>query len=233
MSSHFLYLLPLCILIFVVTLIFIIRKKAPKKLKQAYEQFQTEMESQGFATAQFYGRNYAFKKINGIHTVLQPALSAQSDWMPAVPGVDQVWLVSMKLPGTQGLKIHLSFLNSARSSDTARQLTGWEKLDENVYHHPKRSPDGKAFFEKINPATRANIISFIEKYNTSASVITDWETVMIGKKNSLVLVGGDPDLQRCADFQISVSVRRNTEEFLLEMANLAQELATEVYPPQK
>lgn len=192
---------------------------------KSFTQFKTEMEPKGFTTAEFYKRHYAFKKINGIHTVLKPTLSAQSDWMPAVPGVDQVWLVSMKLPETQGLKIHLSFLNSERSSDTARQLTGWEKLDEHVYHHPKRSPDGKTFFEKINPATRANIISFIEKYNTSASVITDWETVMIGKKNSLVLVGGDPHLQQCTDLQIIVSVQRELQEFLSQMAALAKDFS--------
>lgn len=188
---------------------------------KSFTQFKTEMEPQGFATAQFYGHNYAFKKINGIHTVLKPAVSAQSDWMPAVPGVDQVWLVSMKLPGTQGLKIHLSFLNSARSSDATRKLAGWEKLAENVFHHQKRSPDGKTFFEKINPSTREKIFSFIEKYHTSASVVTDWATVMIGKQNALALAGGDPSLQQCADFQISVSVKRDLSEFLSQMAELA------------
>ena len=56
-------------------------------------------------------------------------------------------------------------------------------------------------------------------------MITDWETVMIGKENSLVLAGGDPELQQCADFQVSVSVKRDLAEFLSQMAILAKELA--------
>ena len=223
-------IIPCVLLVFVsmMFLVFLAYRAAANRIKKWDAQFREKLKDFNFSYAKFYRRLYAFGKYNGIYTSLKYAFLPKKDLAPHVfTKSKQCILVTMKIPDTNGLKTRLVF-NFFMVQFLSKSV-GWNKLEENVYFYEGRGLSKDAYY-RINHDTKNKIFELMKEYETTVTLLNDWETVLIGKKNSLTLLNQDEGGQSCLDLQAKLSFESgDIKTFLQKLHAIVVDLSNQLH----
>jgi hypothetical protein len=193
----------------------------------------------------FYRRLYAFGAWRGNPVNLHLAPVSESGIY--IPGGYRVMvLCAMKVPRTEGLRLHLAVLAAkaelaARAelagggSTLLRKSLGWSEPEPGFFLATRRgqSPEeALALFRKLTPATKSALLGLSRRYG-SIAVAPDIAAINVGRQNAVTLAGGDPSAPDRLDLQVKLPADLPPGGImgcLDEMESLAEALARDLGP---
>ncbi|MCU0848630.1 MAG: hypothetical protein MUD12_12155 [Spirochaetes bacterium] len=222
---------PLLMMIPVIAVLIAIGAVIGRSIKKKHDlAFREVLAGLGLEYGSFYNILYAYGKYRGLYVGFKYSRITKNDLAPLLPGDSTlVILCRVKLPGTENRRLHLAVFPADRGR-AVRNILGWTNPEPGVYLarvKDQSETDARMTFSRISRTTLEKMKGLAESTG-SCAVSTDWETVMIGKKNALKLLGGDEQALSRLDFQVKIPLKATREEmkaFLDEMTDIAAELA--------
>lgn len=194
--------------------------------KKSEASFRELLGGLDLAYASFYRIPYAYGKYRGLSISFKYGRIMKHDLAPLLPGTSTLAVFCrVKVPGTENRKLHLAVFPGDRGREV-RSALGWINPEPGVYLHASKDQseeDARAVFIHLSRGTIEKM-KRIAARTSSCAISADWETVMIGRKNSLILAGGDEGTLSQLDFQISIPAsltRSEITSLLDEMAETA------------
>lgn len=150
----------------------------------------------------FYNRLYAVCMYSGYRVYFTYA-AAENSFHVMLPGKKHITIIMrVKIPGTSGIKIHMAVFPDGKSG-SMHKLLGWSSPEPCFLVAKSGSRDNSGtleIFHRLSGSTKSVMKNIADKYG-SCGISPDWESVMIGKDNSLRLAGGDDSVRELLDFQ--------------------------------
>ena len=169
--------------------------------------FRVFLDGLNLTYTSFYNIVYAYGIYKGLHVSFKYGRIMKGDLAPDMPGLSRVAILCrFKIPGTEQLKIHLAVFAEKRSH-AVRKALGWDNPETGFYVSKKTLREGEDVlnqYRRLSSDTRDRLRSIAARAD-SLAISPDWESVMIGRKNSLQLVGGDEAFLSLLDFQVKMS----------------------------
>ena len=150
----------------------------------------------------FYRRLYASCIYKGYRVYFTYA-AAENSFHVILPGKKHITIIMrVKIPGTTGIKIHMAVFPDEKSG-SIHKLLGWSSPEPCFFIAKSSGADNTGtleIFHRLSASSKSAMKNIAEK-SGSCGISPDWESVMIGKENSLLLAGGDESVRDLLDFQ--------------------------------
>ncbi len=186
-----------------------------RKIKNKYDnRFRAFLEGLDVVFTSYYNTLYAYGTFQGLHVSFKYGRITENDLAPDMPDISRsTILCRFKIPETGNTQIHLAVIAESRNR-AIRKALGWENPEHGFYLSKKMlnpPTNGMVVFRKLSAYTREKLRSIAARTG-SVSITPDWETIMIGRENALVIVGGDEVLLSLLDLQAKLSTDLSTGE---------------------
>ncbi len=170
----------------------------------------------------FYGRFYAAAEYKGCSISFTTA--AKSSYRYELTPVRRysMILVRVKIPSTAGIKLHLAVVHHGNGA--VRKMLGWTTPEDGFFIagiKNQTEAESLSLFMRLSASTKAGMKNLAEQCG-SCGVTPDWESVMIGKENSLKLHGGDHAVIEQLDFQSWIQADITETELIARMDEIVK-----------
>ena len=194
------------------------------KIRDGYiSQFKTALSDVDAEYLNFCNRQYAGCIYKGIRIYFSFAALEKS--LPVIlPGEGSISIIiRAKIPGSSGTKFHLAVLPRDMSG-VLRKISGWLNPEPGFFTGKVKGQEeleAAEVFQKLSSSSKNSLLLFAS-HNGNCAITPDWESVVIGKENSLQLAGGDREIQEQLDFQSTVPLNSSPAELILLLDEITE-----------